>query len=73
MVLEKRGLNKNEALNYTGLSPTVFKYEVKSGRLPCGKKVGPHGSEVFDRTLIDIGLTKILSNDIDIDKEFGLG
>ena len=66
----KRGLNRKEALFYTGLSSTVFDEEIAAKRLPQGKKIGPHGSVLYDKVKIDAALDGILSGSVNIDREF---
>jgi len=66
----KRGLNRKEALFYTGLSSTVFDKEVQARRLPKGMRIGPYGKILYDKVKIDAGLDVILSNANNIDREF---
>ena len=56
-----RGLRREAAANWVGMSPTKFDELVKAGLFHKGKKV--HGCRVWDRYLLDIEFENLPDDD----------
>ena len=75
--IPKRGLHRFEAAEYVGLSPNSFDAAVREGVFPAPYSIGKR--KIWDRHILDRsldvlgGLRDPLIDDIDLDKELGLG
>jgi hypothetical protein len=56
-----RGLRREAAADWVGMSPTKFDELVKAGLMPNGKKV--RGCRVWDRYLLDIAFENLPDED----------
>ncbi len=52
-----RGMSRDEAARYIGVSPTKFDEMVKDRRMPAGKKVD--GRVLWDRVAVDRAFTDL--------------
>lgn len=55
-----RGMNREEAARYIGISTTKFDELVKDGRMPKGKRID--GRVVWDRYKLDASFTDLPDN-----------
>ena len=54
-----RGLSREEAAEYIGISPSKFDELVKTGTMPCPKEIGAR--RVWDRHGLDIAFEELPS------------
>ena len=59
--LAPRGLSREQAAAYIGVSPSLFDILVKDGRMPAPKRI--NSWTVWDRLQLDEAFTAIPSND----------
>src|SRR5215469_9205069 len=59
--LPPRGLSREQAAAYVGISPSLFDMLVKDGRMPAPKRI--NSRTVWDRLQLDDAFTAIPSND----------
>src|SRR5215813_4186156 len=59
--LPPRGLSREQAAAYVGISPSLFDTLVKDGRMPAPKRI--NSRTVWDRFLLDEAFTALPSND----------
>jgi predicted DNA-binding transcriptional regulator AlpA len=59
--LPPRGLSREQAAAYVGISPSLFDMLVKDGRMPAPKRI--NSRTVWDRLQLDEAFTAIPSND----------
>ena len=59
--LPPRGLSREQAAAYVGISPSLFDTLVKDGRMPAPKRI--NSRTVWDRFLLDEAFDAIPSND----------
>ena len=60
--LPPRGLSREQAAAYVGISPSLFDMLVKDGRMPAPKRI--NSRTVWDRLQVDEAFTAIPSNDV---------
>lgn len=60
-----RGLNREEAARYIGISPSLFDEMVADRRMPRGKRI--NSRVVWDRTSLDIAFTALPGDENTID------
>lgn len=56
-----RGMGREEAARYVGVSPTKFDEMVKDRRMPAGKRVD--GRVLWDRVAVDRAFTELPDNE----------
>jgi predicted DNA-binding transcriptional regulator AlpA len=56
-----RGLSREQAAAYVGISPSLFDTLVKDGRMPAPKRI--NSRTVWDRLQLDEAFTALPSND----------
>jgi len=59
--LPPRGLSREQAATYVGISPSLFDTLVKDGRMPAPKRI--NSRTVWDRLELDDAFTALPSND----------
>lgn len=59
--LPPRGLSREEAAAYVGISPSLFDMLVKDGRMPAPKRI--NARSVWDRLQLDAAFAALPSND----------
>jgi predicted DNA-binding transcriptional regulator AlpA len=59
--LAPRGLSREQAAAYVGVSPSLFDILVKDGRMPGPKRI--NARTVWDRIDVDAAFTALPSND----------
>jgi hypothetical protein len=59
--LAPRGLSREQAAAYVGVSPTLFDMLVKDGRMPGPKRI--NARTVWDRLQVDAAFAALPSND----------
>lgn len=59
--LPPRGLSRQEAAAYVGISPSLFDMLVKDGRMPAPKRI--NARTVWDRLQLDAAFAALPSND----------
>lgn len=59
-----RGLNREEASRYVGISTTKFDELVKDGRMPKGKRID--GRVVWDRYALDASFTDLPDSNVNV-------
>ena len=59
--LPPRGLSREQAAAYVGISPSLFDILVKDGRMPAPKRV--NARTVWDRLQLDAAFAALPSND----------
>jgi hypothetical protein len=59
--LAPRGLSREQAAAYVGVSPTLFDIMVKDGRMPGPKRI--NARTVWDRLQVDAAFAALPSND----------
>jgi predicted DNA-binding transcriptional regulator AlpA len=59
--LPPRGLSRQEAAAYVGISPSLFDMLVKDGRMPAPKRI--NARTVWDRLQLDAAFATLPSND----------
>ncbi len=59
--LPPRGLSREEAAAYVGISPSLFDLMVKDGRMPGPKRI--NSRTVWDRLKLDAAFDALPSND----------
>jgi predicted DNA-binding transcriptional regulator AlpA len=59
--LSPRGLSREQAAAYVGISPSLFDTLVKDGRMPAPKRI--NSRTVWDRLQLDEAFTALPSND----------
>jgi predicted DNA-binding transcriptional regulator AlpA len=59
--LSPRGLSREQAAAYVGISPSLFDALVKDGRMPAPKRI--NSRTVWDRLQLDEAFTALPSND----------
>jgi len=59
--LAPRGLSREQAAAYVGVSPSLFDMLVKDGRMPVPKRINTR--TVWDRLLLDEAFAALPSND----------
>ncbi|MGY2053254.1 helix-turn-helix transcriptional regulator [Methylobacterium sp. JK268] len=60
-VAPRRGLRREEAARYVGVSPSKFDEMARDGLVPRGKKVG--GCVLWDLRRLDVALDALLGED----------
>jgi predicted DNA-binding transcriptional regulator AlpA len=60
--LPPRGLSREQAAAYVGISPSLFDTLVKDGRMPVPKRI--NSRTVWDRLELDEAFTALPSNDV---------
>ncbi|AWC24966.1 hypothetical protein CO731_04459 [Aminobacter sp. MSH1] len=66
--LPPRGLSREEAAAYVGVSPTLFDEMVKDARMPRPKRI--NSRTVWDIRQIDKAFDKLPGGDVDEDDEW---
>ena len=61
--LPPRGLSREEAAAYIGVSPTLFDTLVKDGRMPGPKRI--NSRVVWDRLKLDVAFEALDDTDVD--------
>ena len=61
--LPPRGLSREEAAAYIGVSPSLFDILVKDGRMPAPKRINSRG--VWDRLKLDVAFEVLDGTDAD--------
>jgi predicted DNA-binding transcriptional regulator AlpA len=59
--LAPRGLSREQAAAYIGVSPSLFDILVKDGRMPAPKRI--NARTVWDRLQLDAAFAALSSND----------
>ena len=59
--LAPRGLSREQAAAYVGISPSLFDILVKDGRMPAPKRI--NARTVWDRLQLDAAFAALPSND----------
>ena len=59
--LAPRGLSREQAAAYVGISPSLFDMLVKDGRMPAPKRV--NARTIWDRLELDAAFAALPSND----------
>ncbi len=59
--LAPRGLSREQAAAYVGVSPSLFDILVKDGRMPAPKRI--NARSVWDRLQLDAAFAALPSND----------
>ena len=59
--LAPRGLSREQAAAYVGISPSLFDMAVKDGRMPAPKRI--NARTVWDRLQLDAAFAALPSND----------
>jgi predicted DNA-binding transcriptional regulator AlpA len=59
--LAPRGLSREQAAAYVGVSPSLFDILVKDGRMPAPKRI--NSRTVWDRLQLDAAFASLPSND----------
>ena len=59
--LAPRGLSREQAAEYIGVSPSLFDMMVKDGRMPTPKRI--NARNVWDRLQVDAAFAVLPSND----------
>jgi predicted DNA-binding transcriptional regulator AlpA len=59
--IEPRGLRREQAAHYVGISPTTFDMWVRDNLMPSPKRIG--GVVVWDRRALDLAFDELASED----------
>jgi predicted DNA-binding transcriptional regulator AlpA len=59
--LPPRGLSREQAAAYVGVSPSLFDVLIKDGRMPMPKRI--NSRTIWDRLELDISFAALPSND----------
>ena len=62
--LPPRGLSREQAAAYVGISPSLFDSLVKDGRMPAPKRI--NARTVWDRLQLDAAFAALPSNDASV-------